>query len=146
MYVAPVKPVGVNPALEQDRIPVLKVYNGDTWTIDADVTDPVTRRPGTPETVNLKFSLTENRFVDDMLWNGTWFDGVVPDDVVEGLVHIKIPRDISSKLRRGIYAFSMKVSDKLDTIAETQLVGHIQVEYEPTSDTHNIPYRSKSAE
>lgn len=144
MFVPPLKPVGVNPALKQDRIPVIKVINGDTWVVDAEVRDPVTGLPGGPDTVDVRFAMSENRFIDDMIWEASWYDGVVPDDNVEGLVHIKVPGDVSSKLRRGIYAFSLKVSDKLKTVTETQLVGHFQVEYEPTSDTHNIPYRSKS--
>jgi hypothetical protein len=40
-----------------------------------------------------------------------------------------------------VYAFSLKVSTIDKEVKETQLTGHIQIEYEPTSDLHEIPYR-----
>lgn len=140
-YMKPTKPFGVNPALKQDRMNVIQVINGDSWKVDADVWNPSTGAPATVETVKLEFVLSENRFDPDLIWVGTWFDGIYPDDVVDGLVHVKIPSEISSQLRRGIYAFSLKATDYLDGISETQLKGHFQVEYEPSSDTHDIPYR-----
>lgn len=143
-YVKPLKPVGVNPALKEDRMPVIKVFNGDTWTIDADVWDPVNGEPGIPEKVDLEFVLTENRFVKEPFWTGRWYEGILPDDVIPGLVHIKVPQEVSSELRRGVYAFSLKTTSRLDKVVDTQLKGHFQVEYEPTSDTHNIPYRKGS--
>ena len=143
-YVKPLKPGGVNPALKEDRMPVIKVFNGDTWTIDADVWDPVNGEPGIPEKVDLEFVLTENRFVKEPFWTGRWYEGILPDDVIPGLVHIKVPQEVSSELRRGVYAFSLKTTSRLDKVVDTQLKGHFQVEYEPTSDTHNIPYRKGS--
>lgn len=143
-YVKPVKPVGVNPALVEDRMPVFKVFNGDTWTLDADAWDPSTGLPAKPDTVKLEFVLTENRFIKEPFWTGTWYNGILPDENVEGLVHISIPKEVSSELRRGVYAFSMTATDYLNNITDTQLKGHFDVEYEPTSPTHNIPYRKGS--
>ena len=143
-YVKPVKPVGVSPALEEDRMPVVKVVNGDTWTIDADVWNPVTMEPGTPDNVKLSFVLTENRFIKDPFWTATWYNGILPDENIPGLVHIRVPAEVSSELRRGIYAFSLTSTDLLDTVIDTQMKGHFQVEYEPTSPIHNIPYRKGS--
>lgn len=140
-YVKPIKPVGVNPALKEDRMPVIKVVNGDTWVLDADIWNPVTFEPGNPENVKVEFALTENRFIKDAFWTGKWYDGVLPDEDVPGLVHIRVPANISASLRRGVYAFSLRVTDLLDTVVDTQLKGHFDVEYEPTSDIHNIPYR-----
>ena len=139
-------PIGVNPSLDEDRMPVIKVTNGDSWILDATVWNPATGLPATIENCRLEFALVENRFACDHLWTGTWINGIYPDDVVAGLVHIKIPKDISSELRRGTYHFSLKVTDYLDNITETELTGYFQVEYEPTSDTHNIPYRGEECQ
>lgn len=144
MYVRPLPvPPGVNPAIDEDRIPVIRVFNGDTWSVEAPVSNPVTRLPATPNDTVIRFVLAENRFTKPM-WEGSWHSGVEPSETVPGLVHVKIPKEISSSLRRGVYAFSLQVTDDLGTMKETQLVGHFQVEYEPTSDVHNIPYRSDS--
>lgn len=144
MYIKPLPvPPGVNPAIDEDRIPVIKVFNGDTWTVDATLVNPVTRMPATPADTIVRFVLAENRFTA-ALWEGSWHSGIEPSETVSGLVHIKIPEEISSSLRRGIYAFSLQVMDDLGIRKETQLKGHFQVEYEPTSDVHNIPYRSDS--
>lgn len=143
-YVKPIAPIGVNPALDQDRIPVLQVVNGDSWTVDADLWNPSDRSPATPDNTQVEFVLTENRFTKERFWSGKWFDGVIPDGNVPGLVHISVPKSVTGELRRGVYAFSIRVTDLLDNVIETQLVGHFQVEYEPTSDIHNIPYRKNT--
>lgn len=140
-YVKPINPPGVNPALNEDRMPVLKVVNGDTWTVDAQLYNPSDMRPATCETCGVEFVLSENRFVKEPYWRGTWYDGVLPDDVVPGLVHVKVPKHVTGELRRGSYQFSLRVTDYLDDVTATELVGYFQVEYEPTSDIHNIPYR-----
>jgi hypothetical protein len=143
MYVKPepALPPGVNPPLEMDRKPLLHVVNGDTWLLDFTLRNPKDGTPATPKNTLVTFVLSENKFTKT-LWEGEWHSGIEPDPNVEGLVHVKIPQSVSSLLRRGVYAFSVKVSDDLNAIRETQAGGHIQVEYEPTSDLHNIPYRS----
>jgi hypothetical protein len=142
MYVKPMPvPPGANLPLEADRIPLMKVFNGDTWTVDATLVNPVTRMPATPDDTVVKFVLAENRFAK-ALWTGAWHDGVEPSGVVSGLVHVKIPKEVSSSLRRGVYAFSIQIADDLGVRTETQARGNIQVEYEPTSDVHDIPYRT----
>ena len=143
-YVKPIGPSGVSPVLNEDRMPVIKVINGDTWTVDAELYNPSTFEPANVENTYIEFVLTENRFVKEAFWIGRWYEGILPDDVVPGLVHVKVPQEVSAELRRGIYAFSIKVTDYLDHVTKTELIGHFQVEYEPTSDTHNIPYRKNS--
>lgn len=146
-----VQPPGVNPILPSDRSPLIKFVNGDTWTIDMNLKEPVSCEPAKPDNSIVKFVLTENRFVYDAYWIGEWHNGIEPDSNIPGLVHVHIPENVSSTLRRGVYAFSVKVSEPtgLDTNSSnlkevTAITGHIQVEYEPTSDEHNIPYRGNS--
>lgn len=144
MYVKPLPvPPGVNPVSNDDRMPLIKVFNGDTWTVDFDLVNPVTRLPATPGNTVVRFVLAENRFTKS-LWEGSWYSGVVPSETIPGLVHVTVPKELSSSLRRGVYSFSVQVIDDLGIRKETQAKGTFQVEYEPTSDTHNIPYRSDS--
>ena len=144
MYVKPLPtPPGVNPLVDSDRMPLLKVFNGDTWTVDFNLTNPVTRLPASPKNTVVRFVLAENRFTKS-LWEGSWFDGVRPSDLVPGLVHVTVPKELSDSLRRGVYSFSVQVMDDLGVRKETQARGTFQVEYAPTSDTHNIPYRRDS--
>lgn len=144
MYVKPLpSPPGVNPLVYDDRMPVFKVFNGDTWRLDFTLSNPVTRLPATPDNTVVRIVLSENRFTKP-LWEGSWFDGILPSRTVRGLVHVTFPEEISGALRRGVYAFSVLVADDLGTVKETQAKGHLQVEYEPTSEVHNIPYRSDS--
>lgn len=144
-YVKPITPNGVNPILKEDRMPVIKVINGDSWHVDAEIYNPVTYEPATPENTKLVFKLAENRFVSKPFWVGDWETGIKSDDVIPGLVHISIPDEISSALRRGVYEFSLKVTDISTNVDKTELIGYFQVEYEPTSDTHDIPYRDRDA-
>ena len=133
-------PFGVNPSLREDRINLIQIVNGDTFEIDADLHDPSSMDPASPANTVVEFVLSEDRF-SRPIWTGRWIEGVVPDKEIPGLVHVKVPGEVTSTLRRGVYAFSLKVTDVLDHRTETQLEGHFQVEYEPSSDCHNIPYR-----
>lgn len=136
-------PPGVNPALAQDRMPVVRVVNGDSWRVSLSLVDPVSGGPATPENTRVEFVVAENRFTEQ-LWTGMWGHGVEPSAIVPGLVHVVVPQEMCSSLRRGVYAFSAKVMDNMGTFRETQAKGHFQVEYEPTSDIHDIPYRPGS--
>lgn len=144
MYIKPMPtPPGVNPLADEDRMPVIKVFNGDSWEVDLKLVNPVTKLPATPRNTVVRFVLAENRFTP-ALWEGSWHDGVEPSDVIPGLVHVKIPSRLCESLRRGVYAFSAQVIDDLGMRKETQARGYFQVEYEPTSSTHDIPYRDGS--
>lgn len=134
-------PPGVNPPLAMDRMPVVKVVNGDVWIIESTLVDPILHGPATPENTRVRFVLAENRFTEP-IWAGRWHEGVEPSAIRPGLVHVVVPKAVSSALRRGVYAFSMRVEDPTGSIRETQMKGHFQVEYEPTSDIHDIPYRT----
>lgn len=139
MYVSSIGPIGVNQIQPEGRI--IKVVNGDSWKVDMNLHVPETYEPVTPDACTVEFVLSENRFVASPHWVGTWYDGVYPDEHVEGLVHVKVPLDVSRVLRRGVYSFSVRVTAALGGATETECTGYFQVEYEPTSDLHDIPYR-----
>ena len=132
-------PPGCNKINDEDRMPVLKVISGDTWTVDADVI-AADGGPASPNNSHVQFVLAENQF-SPPIWTGEWMSGIVPDEHRKGLVHVKVPRDITKALRRGSYMFSLRVSDLTNFYFDTQLVGNFLVEYMPTSDQHSIPYR-----
>ena len=139
-----VGPPGCNPLRDEDRMPILRVVSGDTWVVDADIVAP-DGGPASPNNCCVEFVLSENQFSPPM-WTGTWMNGVVPDENRRGLVHVKIPREITRAVRRGSYMFSMRVSDMMHYEYSTQLVGNFLVEYLPTSDQHSIPYRDGTSD
>ena len=138
------KPIGVNDLDDRDRIPLWKVTSGDDWRLTTKLIVPGTAgTPATPENSRVTFTLEEDRFSPTPLWSGGWLTGITPVDqrYHPGLVVIRIPTSITTALRRGAYVFSLTVADNFGRHTNTVLVGTIQVEYEPTSPTHDIPYR-----
>lgn len=146
MFVKGMKPVppGVNPLRSEDRMPVLKVVSGDTWIVDARLV-AADGGPASPKNSHVEFVLAENQF-SPPIWTGEWMSGVYPDEHHAGLVHVKIPREVTKALRRGSYMFSLRVSDRMRYAYDTQLKGNFLVEYMPTSDQHSIPYRDGTSE
>ena len=138
------RPPGCNPLSDEDRMPVVKVVSGDTWTISAELF-AANGGPAAPDNSHVEFVLSENQF-SPPIWTGEWMSGILPDENRPGLVHVNIPRDITKTLRRGSYMFSMRVSDRMRYSFSTQLEGYFLVEYMPTSDQHSIPYRDGTSE
>lgn len=137
-------PPGVNPVRNEDRMPIIKVVSGDTWTVDAELV-AADCGPASPENSYVEFVLAENQF-SPPIWTGEWMSGVIPDKNRKGLVHVRIPREITRTLRRGSYMFSMRVGDRMRYSFSTQLAGNFLVEYMPTSDQHSIPYRDGTSD
>ena len=137
-------PPGCNPLNDEDRMSVVKVISGDTWTVDAELY-AADGGPASPKNSHVEFVLSENQF-SPPIWTGEWFSGVIPDESVPGLVHVKIPRSVTMELRRGSYMFSIRVSDMMRYFFNTQLVGNFLVEYMPTSDHRSIPYRDGTSD
>jgi hypothetical protein len=140
----PIKPGGVNAPRPEDRIPLWQVINGDDWTLTTRLTlPPANTTPVTPDNSRITFMIAQDRFSNVPIWTGIWLDGILEVDRLNhpGLVTIRVPDAITSTLRRGSYAFSITVSDSFGRHKFTVLAGTLQVEYEPTSPTHNIPYR-----
>lgn len=136
-------PPGVNPPPPFDRLPVYQAVCGDDWTLDFSLFNPVTKQPATPSNTLITMVLTDNRFSDNAYWQGAWGAGMIPDNRLPGLVHVIIPKEVTSELRRGVYTYSVRVTDTTSAATTTTQVGYIQVEYEATSPMHNIPYRAR---
>ena len=125
-------------------MPVVRVVSGDTWIVSAIFTAE-DGSPALPANSFIEFVLAENQF-SPPLWTGEWVNGILPDANRPGLVHIRIPREVTKALRRGSYMFSARVADRMRSSFVTQLVGNFLVEYMPTSDQHSIPYRDGTSE
>lgn len=139
-----VGPPGCNPLRNEDRMPVLKVISGDTWVVDAGLV-AADGGPASPKNSRVEFVLAENQF-SPPICTLEWMSGIVPDKNIPGLVHVRIPRDVTKTLRRGSYMFSIRVSDPMRFVYNTQLKGNFLVEYMPTSDQHSIPYRDGTSD
>ena len=143
MFIKP-NPPGVNKPQPSDRMHIVKVVSGDVWKLDARVFNPSNGVPANYRNTRVRFVLSENKFNYMPLWVGEWSKGVFLDSVVPGLCHIEVPECVSNKLRRGTYAFSLAVTDIDGRNQQTQLSGYFEVEYEPSSSEHDIPYREDS--
>lgn len=139
-----VGPPGCTPLRDEDRMPVLKVVSGDTWTVSA-VFVAADGGPASPNNSFIEFVLAENQF-SPPIWTGEWMKGILPDKNKPGLAHIMIPREVTKALRRGSYMFSARVADRTRFSFSTQLAGNFLVEYMPTSDQRSIPYRDGTSE
>ena len=141
MFIKP-NPPGCNKPLECDRMHIVKVVSGDAWKVDAKLVNPSNGMPANYRNTIVKFVLSETKFNHFPIWVGEWSKGVFEDKVIPGLVHVIVPDDVSGSLRRGTYAFSLAVTDIDGLNRQTQLSGHFEVEYEPSSPIHDIPYRT----
>ena len=137
-------PPGCNPLRNSDRIPVIRVISGDTWTIDAEICSEC-GVPASQGNSHVEFVISENQF-SPPIWTGEWMRGVLPDKNRDGLVHVTIPSEITRTFRRGSYMFSLRVSDLMKSRFSTQLAGNFLVEYMPTSDHASIPYRDGTSD
>ena len=134
-------PIGVNPPTEASRIHLWQITNGDDWVLTTKLyVPPCFRTPATPINSRVVFALSENRFSKKPYWIGVWNEGIVPTGT-PGLVTIRIPDKITAELRRGVYSFSLAIADAFGKHMSTVMIGNVQVEYEPTSPNHSIPYR-----
>ena len=142
MYIPPV-PGGMTPPLDSDRMPIWRAVNSDDLMLTTMLSVPGhPGMPATPTNSRVTFVLAEDRFDTRRIWTGVWNDGVVPVRERPGLVRISIDSNIASLLRRGSYAFSLQISDLYGKNRTTVLTGTLLIEYEPTSDTHDIPYKN----
>ena len=138
------KPTGVFVDTSIDRKPIVRVTSGDTWTVSANLVEPKSMEPATQENSVVEFIVSETQF-DKPLWIGSWYCGVSVDSKRRDLHWIKIPGSVTKSLRRGSYMFSLRVADALRTTTLTEVVGSFLVEYAPTSDIHDIPYKSEAS-
>ena len=141
MYVIPV-PGGINPPLDSDKMPIWRVVSSDDLMLTTTLSVPGhPATPATPANSRVTFVLAEDRFDTRKIWTGVWNNGVVPVRDRPGLVRISIDSTVAALLRRGSYVFSMQISDLYGKNRTTVLTGTLLVEYEPTSDIHDIPYK-----
>lgn len=143
-HIQTLKPTGVFVDTTIDRKPIVRVTGGDTWTLSANLVEPKSMEPAAPENSVVEFIVSETQF-DKPLWVGSWYCGVSVDSNRRDLHWIKIPDSVTKSLRRGSYMFSLRVSDPLRTTTLTEVVGSFLVEYAPTSDIHDVPYKSESS-
>jgi len=144
MFIKPL-PIGTNPPVDEDRLPVWQVVNGDSWVLTTKLYLEDGHTPALPETSKVTFMLSENRFSLEPFWTATWHTGIEEVDRPNnpGLVKIKIPTSVSDTLRRGAYSFSLTIANRFGKEIRTAMIGNLLVEYEPTSPNHDIPYHSE---
>jgi len=136
IYLTPI-PVGLNPRPPTERKSILRFYNGDAMIIRTQANWPDGTR-ATPDNSTLVFRLTDDRFQTVAIWEGRWRAGVERDGQV---VEITVPADISARLNRGSYLFSLCMAGPTGADRRTLLAGSMLVEYAPTSPNQSVPYK-----
>ena len=131
--------MGVNPPPE--RQVVTRLYAGDSLVLRwrAFCLDG---QPATPDNSILSFALKDQRFSEETIWTGGWFDGIMPvGNNRDGVVEITVPDEVTATLRRGSYMYSLLAADKVGGHRKTQMDGSVLVEYAATSPHTSIPYK-----
>ena len=142
-----IKPVGTNLPSTEDRTPVWRAVGGDALTLQTKLYLADGTTPATATNSVVTFVVAGTRFDTNLLFTGTWGDGVtsVDNDAFPGLVTLEIPSTVGDTLRRGVYHFSVTVEELVDGEPRgrwTPVVGDLLLEIEPTSPEKNIPYKT----
>lgn len=142
MYIK-AQPVGVTPPATEDQMPIWRAESGDDLWLTTRMTLEDKTTPVTPENSKLKFVLADTRFSTTPIWTGIWHEGIEEVDRQNqpGLIKIKIPDAIGASLRRGVYNFSILVTNRFGTHGYVGCVGSLLMEYETASPQHDIPYK-----
>ena len=75
-FYADPNPVGVTPPIDHDRQPILKLVGGDSLIIET-IALQEDGTAATPGNSKLLFTLADQRFSSDPIWQGYWYDGIV---------------------------------------------------------------------
>jgi hypothetical protein len=136
-------PLGSNVPDNKDRRPILKIYAGDSVSLDFRVVCPWDMEAPTPDNSIVVFALTDQRFDDNTIWEGTWDSGITtPFDDHNDLLLVTIPELVTAVLRRGSFTYALRISDKLGNHTRTLFEGSLLVEYAPGGPIHDIPYNN----
>lgn len=135
---------GVNPPSDADRQPIWTAKSGEDLVFTTRLRAPPKGiNPATPSNSHILFSFSDGIF-QPSIWEADWNDDnviEVDDEEHPGLVSIRIPEEIAIELRRGVYFFSIAVSDVFQRHTQVQLSGSLLLDYVPTSPTTDIHYR-----
>ncbi len=135
---------GVNPPVDTDRKPIWTAKSGEDLVITTRIKAPPSGvNAATPSNSKIWFAFSDGIF-QPKIWEADWNDEHVTEVDSEdhpGLIAIRIPDDIAEQLRRGVYFFSLEVSDAFGRNTQVQLSGSLLLDYVPTSPTHDIHYR-----
>lgn len=129
-----------NPQLKKHRQNIYRLTQGDIIAFKTTLVCP-DGQPASPDNSVAKVAFEDRRFSQDILWTGSWRDGIRPVDGREGLVEVRVPDTISSVLRDGAYLLSVSLSSKnQNEWSITPLVCYFLVSSQPTSPVSEVPY------
>jgi hypothetical protein len=95
----------------------------------------------TPDNSIVTFTLKDQRFTRDVLWEAGWDTGIQETDV-PGTVKVRLPESITGSLRRGVFIYAIDVANRTEADRQTCEEGHILVEYGANAPIPDVPYRS----
>lgn len=136
----PYDPFGVNKPPTECRTNIHRMFQGDEEIIISNLC-LVDGQVATPSNSYVTFTLKDQRFAREIIWEGHWQTGVEETDV-PGTVSINIPQDITGALRRGSFLYAMDVANTTQSDRHTCEEGTILVEYGANAPIPDVPYRS----
>ena len=136
----PYDPFGVNHPTPTCRRNIKKLYQGDLEIIISELC-LMDGEVATPDNSKVTFVLKDERFTRAVIWEGGWGTGIDATDV-PGTVRVKLPEDLTGRLRRGPFLYSVDVADTLGNNRHTCEEGSILVEYGANAPIPDVPYRT----
>jgi hypothetical protein len=136
----PYDPFGVNHPPPECRRNIHHLYQGDQEIIVSDVC-LINGEEATPDNSQVHFVFKDERFIREVLWEGSWGTGIAVTDV-PGTVTITLPESLTDCLRRGPFLYSVDVADPLGNERRTCEEGTILVEYAANAPIPDVPYRT----
>ena len=127
-----------NPQLGKHRQPILQLAQGDSIAFQTTLTC-ADGTPAIPDNSLARVALADRR-LHCRIWEGTWRKGVCPVGQ-EGLVEIKVPDTVSSRLREGSYTVTVSLSSKAPNSWSITLPAYYMlISCQPTSPVSEAPY------
>ena len=131
-------PYGVNPKSGTIQDTMHTFYQGDTLRFKLTAEFPDGTKAN--ESSAILFTLVDKRYDHGVIWSAKVSDGGVTL-LKDGVVEIAIPKEISDKLRRGSFLFSLRISKNMNTDIHTTQSGTLLIEYGADAPTPTVGYK-----
>jgi len=139
MKKSPQDPFGVNSPDPADRRKIQKFFQGDAIVLTVKVEH--NGKPATKENSRVRCILKDQRFTREVLWTGTWEEGI-STTAVPGVLKIKLTDALASTMRRGPFLYSIDAADPLGNDRQTIEEGTLLIDYSANAPLPDVPYRS----
>lgn len=132
-------PFGVNTPDPDDRRIIRRFFQGDVITFVVKV--EYGGAPADKDNSRVRCVLKDQRFTREVLWTGTWGEGIESTSV-PGVLKVTLPQTLAAVLRRGPFLYAVDVTDPLGNNRQTVEEGTLLIDYSAGAPLPDVPYRS----